>query len=32
MLNIRDLESSLIAMKSLDGIVFYNSGTIAGAS
>jgi len=31
-LNIRDIESSVIAMKTLDGLVFYNSGSVAGAS
>lgn len=32
LLNARDFEASLIAMKSLDGILFYNSGPLAGAS
>jgi ATP adenylyltransferase len=32
LLNIRDLEASLIAMKAVDGFIYYNSGEIAGAS
>ncbi|CDW83302.1 atp adenylyltransferase [Stylonychia lemnae] len=31
-INIRDFEASLIPMKALEGIVFYNSGIKAGAS
>jgi len=32
LLNIRDLEASLIVMKTLDGFIYFNAGEKAGAS
>jgi sulfate adenylyltransferase (ADP) / ATP adenylyltransferase len=32
LLNFRDFEASILAMKALDGFVFYNSNPTAGAS
>ena len=32
LLNIKDIEASLVAMVALEGFVFYNSGKRAGAS
>ena len=29
---MKDFEAALIAMKALDGFIFYNSGPLAGAS
>ena len=32
LLNWRDFEASLLAMRALDGFIFYNSNSISGAS
>jgi ATP adenylyltransferase/5',5'''-P-1,P-4-tetraphosphate phosphorylase II len=32
LLNVKDFEAALLALKAIEGIIFFNAGPIAGAS